>query len=114
MAELKSCPFCGGVDIRCSFKVTGRFLKQYHVAMFCNDCHTYGPRILTIKKEHDDYRGRDAVTKDEKYEAEAIEAWNKRAESEELKFTRDFIREHGLDFALASAWNRGAEDENKI
>ena len=78
--ELKPCPFCGGTDIRCSFKVAGRFIKQYRVAMFCNDCHAYGPRILTIKKEHDDYRGRDAVTKDERYEAEATEAWNRRAE----------------------------------
>ena len=85
MAELKPCPFCGGTDIRCSFKVSGRFIIQYRVAMFCNDCHTYGPRVLTIKKEHDDYRGRDAVTKDEKYEAAAAEAWNRRGEDEKRK-----------------------------
>lgn len=26
--------------------------------------------------------------------------------NEELKFTREFIHEHGLEFALAEAWNR--------
>ena len=41
---------------------------------------------------------------------DAIEAWNKRADSEELKFTRKFIHEHGLEFALASAWGRSKKD----
>ena len=86
MAELKPCPFCGGKDIRCSFKVKGRFLLQYQVAMYCNHCHTYGPRILTIKKEHDDYDGRRAVTNNEKYEADAIAAWNRRYTPEEIDF----------------------------
>ena len=81
MPELKPCPFCGGEDIRCSFKVSGRFIKQYRVAMFCNDCHTYGPRVLTIKTDPDDYRGRCLITKDEKYEAAATEAWNRRADN---------------------------------
>ena len=31
---------------------------------------------------------------------------------EELKFTREFIHEHGLDFALASAWNRRVNNGN--
>ena len=31
-------------------------------------------------------------------------------ENEELQFTRQFIHEHGLEFALASAWNRRAEE----
>ena len=31
-------------------------------------------------------------------------------ENEELQFTRQFIHEHGLDFALASAWNRRVEN----
>lgn len=29
--------------------------------------------------------------------------------NEELQFTRQFIHEHGLDFAFASAWNGRAE-----
>ena len=40
----------------------------------------------------------------------AVEIWNKRAENEELKFTRQFIHEHGLEFELASAWDRRVED----
>lgn len=42
--------------------------------------------------------------------AEMIEAWNRRTESEELQFTRKFIHEHGLEFALASAWERRKKD----
>ena len=30
--------------------------------------------------------------------------------NEELKFTREFIREHGLEFALAEAWRRRASE----
>ena len=31
-------------------------------------------------------------------------------ENEELQFTRQFIREHGLEFALATAWQRRKEN----
>ena len=31
-------------------------------------------------------------------------------ENEELQFTRQFIHEHGLEFTLASAWQRRKED----
>ena len=33
-------------------------------------------------------------------------------ENEELQFTRRFIHEHGLEFALASAWERRKKDGN--
>lgn len=79
--ELKPCPFCGE-------KATIGFDFDWHY-VYCINCHA------EIKSS---------------CKAEALEAWNKRAESEELKFTREFIHEHGLDFALASAWNRRAED----
>lgn len=46
----------------------------------------------------------------EKAKEKATEAWNRRAESEELAFTRKFIHEHGLDFALASAWEKEKKD----
>lgn len=46
---------------------------------------------------------------------EAVDRWNNRAEEgleivQELEFTRQFIHEHGLDFALASAW-KGRRDQ---
>ena len=34
-----------------------------------------------------------------------------REENEELQFTRQFIHEQGLDFALLAAWNRRTTDE---
>lgn len=84
MAELKPCPFCGG-EAKVSL-----ILGNYGVA--CTKCQG---SVLNIP-----YQTRN----------QAIKAWNKRAESEELKFTRQFIHEHGLEFALASAWSRRAED----
>ena len=81
MTELKPCPFCGGEA------VFGR--RIYCAEVYCSKCHATIGRV-----------GLDA----------AIEAWNRRAENEELKFTRKFIHDQGLEFALASAWNRRAED----
>ena len=83
--EIKSCPFCG----RELLSIEG---WKGCVWVECINCHTEGP--------------------DEETKEEAIEAWNRRAESEELKFTRKFIHEQGLDFALMSAWNRRKEDGN--
>lgn len=90
MPELKNCPFCGGNAFTTEYTYNlnpGRVLVHF---VECNKCH--------------------AQTFEYDTEEEAIEAWNKRAESEELKFTREFIHEHGLDFALASAWNRRADN----
>ena len=90
MAELKPCPFCGGK-------------AKYVYAMPCNavkctKCKMFGKTIV------DRYEQQDG-------KAEAIKAWNRRAESKELKFTREFIHEHGLDFALASAWQRRKKND---
>ena len=85
MTELKPCPFCGGEAFvsECLYSCEpGRITTK---VVECNGCHT-------TTFEYD--------TKEE-----AIEAWNNRTESEEQKFTRQFIHEHGLEFALASAWN---------
>ena len=90
MEELKPCPFCGGeIEERggsCNYNkgIITLDLK-------CEKCGT----IFKFKSKW-------TVNP---YE-EAIEAWNRRTESEELEFTRGFIHDNGLDFALASAWNR--------
>lgn len=89
MANLKTCPFCGG-------KARLVYDMPYN-AVQCKKCKVFGKTIV------DSYEQADG-------KAEAIEAWNKRSESEELKFTRQFIHEHGLEFALASDWSRRAED----
>ena len=95
MAELKPCPFCGSEFVA--------YIEEQHSvfgligAVHCRKCSARGAFTLLSKG---------------KSETEAIEDWNNRAESEELKFTRQFIHEHGLEFALASAWSRRAEDGN--
>ncbi len=90
MAELKPCPFCGG-------KAKYIYRMPYN-AVICTKCKVSGKTIV------DSYEQQDGI-------AEAIKTWNRRAESEELKFTRQFIHEQGLDFALASAWKRRHGDE---
>ena len=87
MAELKPCPFCGGKKImECRHKSPAMAIRY---TVKCLDCMGEMTRTAPHK---------------------AREAWNNRAESEELKFTRDFIHEHGLEFELASAWERRKKD----
>jgi hypothetical protein len=89
MAELKPCPFCGGK-------------AEYIYSMPCNGvmCTKCGVWSKTIIDTYEQQDGK----------AKVIEAWNNRCEDAELKFTRQFIHEHGLEFALASAWKGRAED----
>ena len=86
-SELKPCPFCGGVAILGTWRDEYRRLNPS--AVHCSVCHVE-TKIYDRKKE-------------------AIEAWNSRTENEEMKFTRAFIHEHGLEFALAEAWKRRGE-----
>jgi hypothetical protein len=88
MAELKPCPFCGALLVNDGLE--------------CGWEHPRNECILAYADRRDDeplY-----VAPDEG------EDWNKRAESEELKFTRQFIHEQGLEFALAAAWERRKKD----
>ena len=78
MAELESCPFCGGTDIRYSLKITGHFNIRYHASMYCNTCHCYGARTLTKSIRHNDYKGRHQIEEDISIRQEAEEAWNRR------------------------------------
>ena len=78
MAELKPCPFCGSTDIRYSLKITGHFDVRYHASMYCNKCHCYGARTLTEKVNHNDYKGRTQIEKDETIKQKAIDLWNTR------------------------------------
>lgn len=85
MNELKPCPFCG-----CDLEYAGDAYKHP-----INDCF-----LANV----DDVCGYVTVYGYEQ------EKWNRRAESKEMRFTREFIHEHGLDFALASAWKGRTED----
>lgn len=86
MDEMKPCPFCGGKG----------------------DCNNSALRIGGVFKWTVECLGCGLVTPGFETEEEAIEFWNRRTENEELKFTRNFIHEHGLEYALLSAWNRRA------
>ena len=88
--NLKPCPFCGGEA----------------TPVYCENGNRYTSNILYLSKRGTIKCKKCEVVLPRIYSkiSKAIEAWNRRAENEELKFTREFIHEHGLDFALASAW----------
>ena len=74
MQEVKPCPFCGGSNIKFSFKVASRKRTSvvYHACMCCDDCSS--PRVLAhITVEN--YRLLDI---DESFKEQALELWNKR------------------------------------
>lgn len=96
MSELKPCPFCGGVDIRFTNKTTGgRGNQKRHVAMYCNQCNTYGKR--TLVKTDKPY-----LTSKERESfgiSVAISAWNTRTDSNQKR-----IEELEGGLALSVAW----------
>lgn len=76
METAKPCPFCGGSNIKFSFKVASRKRTSavYHACMYCNDCKASSPRILAhIATEN--YR---LLETDESFRKQALELWNKR------------------------------------
>lgn len=75
MSDLKPCAHCGCETIGYSAKVaaTGR-VRKYHIAMYCEECHCYGPRILVSLPV-----GQCSKVRGEEYRKLAIEAWNRRA-----------------------------------
>lgn len=89
MNALKPCPFCGG---RATIYNANGEVSIACVNCQCGTAYITGASPVEVKIE--------TATND----------WNNRVESEELKFTREFIHEHGLEFELASAWSRRVED----
>lgn len=76
METVKPCPFCGGSNIKFSFKVASRKRTSavYHACMYCNNCKASSPRILAhIAIEN--YR---LLETDESFRKQALELWNKR------------------------------------
>ncbi len=70
---VKPCPYCGRSNIKLSDKTAANGKKR-HIAMYCNNCHCYGPR--SIVKAPDSY-----LLESERsvlYIDGAIENWNKR------------------------------------
>lgn len=73
------CPFCDSPDIHYSTKsVNSRDTTQIKAACFCNNCHAYGPRVLSSPIKRTDYKGRDDIMKNPEIKALAIEKWNTR------------------------------------
>ena len=81
MSELKPCPFCGGNNIHLSRKKVTQFsICYYRMAMYCSDCLTYGPRILTETADKNHWLSNSVkIARNSQYEERAIEAWNRRA-----------------------------------
>lgn len=74
--KIKPCPFCKSNRIQFSSKTTGNNRRkiQRHIAMYCEDCHCYGPRTIVTLAENESYKD---IT-NEKYQNIAISSWNKR------------------------------------
>lgn len=80
MSKIKHCPFCGSDNIDVSDKTTTINLKRKrHVALYCKDCHSYGPRLIC--KEDGAYSNK--ATSGSKWKA--VSAWNNREYSSKPK-----------------------------
>ena len=72
---LDPCPFCGYTDIKYSVKTTSlSFKRAWHIAMYCNNCHCYGPRVLI---RQDNSLTRHKVEHSVEFRMLAEKAWNK-------------------------------------
>lgn len=83
------CPFCGSTDIKYSVKKapdrvdmdvsTGKLVVthfiRFYIAMYCDNCHCYGRRILI---DSDNKIKRMNLSNDPKYREFAEKAWNER------------------------------------
>lgn len=76
METVKPCPFCGGSNIKFSFKVASRKRTSavYHACMYCNNCKASSPRILAHIATGN-YR---LLETDESFRKQDLELWNKR------------------------------------
>lgn len=107
--KLLPCPFCGGEVSMAAIAHDGEYhafiTRGYSLKKKNCWCRLFmeSDKILLDRVDFKEERAR--VRK------KLAEAWNRRAESNELQFTRKFIHEQGLDFALMEAWNRRTNNE---
>lgn len=74
--NLNPCPFCSSPKIKYSTKKSGKYKEEYYQAAFyCDDCHAYGPRVIS-KKFDGDYITGYYIRNDEILKAEAAKLWN--------------------------------------
>ena len=68
MIQANNCPFCDSSKMDISIKTSGRWTRYYHVAVYCKNCHAYGPRVIS---NVDNYRKAPEEDKNT-----AINLWN--------------------------------------
>ena len=75
----KPCPFCDSTDIHYSTKsVNNNGICIIRQCCFCNNCNTYGPRVLSKHINRTDYTERELVMNSSELKNQAIEKWNTR------------------------------------
>lgn len=76
MQGIKPCPFCGGSNIKFSFKVASRKRTSatYHACMYCNDCKASSPRVL-VHVATENFK---LVENEDDFKEQAIKLWNMR------------------------------------
>lgn len=89
MAELKPCPFCGGMKLKIEHKAAQSYkrrqgVEQYTFSVRCNKCHARGGTITAFLRNAfyalSDEAAKIMETR-EQAEARAAEAWNRRADN---------------------------------
>lgn len=76
MQDIKPCPFCGGNDIKFSFKVASRKRTSatYHACMYCNDCKASSSRVL-VHVATENFK---LVENEDDFKEQATKLWNMR------------------------------------